>query len=149
MQLLDPMLRDFHFDRFSEIEQAKYIEEAKRIEEEQLHMASVISQEKEGEHQGPTDQVRMAVDHCELPVYPPVLGTPGHSVIYCPGPLDEGTFAEYIWRWSMEQGKDYLESYIEPTDCASWIKRLLDQKKVTPACMSWTTPRGDKVEDQS
>ena len=47
----------------------------------------------------------------------------------------------------MEKGKDYPEGYIDPTECASWIKRLLDQKKVTPACMSWTTPRGDKVED--
>ena len=47
----------------------------------------------------------------------------------------------------MEQGNNYLENYIEPTHCASWIKRLLDHKKVTIACMSWTTPRGDKVED--
>ena len=47
----------------------------------------------------------------------------------------------------MEQGKNYPESYIEPTHCASWIKRLLDQKKVTIACMSWRTLRGDKVED--
>ena len=47
----------------------------------------------------------------------------------------------------MEKGKDYPEGYIDPTECASWIKRLLDQKKVTPACMSRTTPRGDKVED--
>ena len=80
-------------------------------------------------------------------MYPPVFGTPGHSVIYRPGPLDEDTFKDYIWRWSMEQGKNYPESYIELTHCASWIKRLLDQKKVTLACMSWTTPRGDKVED--
>ena len=121
MKLLDPMLRDFHFDRLSEAEQAKYLEEARTIEEEQLQMASVMSQEERSGHQGPTDQVRMAVDHWELPVYPRVLGTLGHSVIYRPGPLDEGTFKEYIWRWSMEQGKDYHESYIEATDCASWI----------------------------
>ena len=86
MKLPDPMLRDFHFDRLSETEQAKYPEEARRIEEEQLHMASVMSQEERSGHQGPTDQVRMAVDHWELPVYPPVLGAPGHLAIYRPGP---------------------------------------------------------------
>ena len=95
MKLPDPMLRDFHFDRLSEAEPAKYLEEARRIEEEQLHMASVMSQEERSGHQGPTDQVRMAVDHWELPVYPPVLGAPGHLAIYRPGPLDEDTFKDY------------------------------------------------------
>ena len=48
MQVPDPMLRDFQFDRLSKVEQAKYLEEARRIEEEQIAMASVLSQ---GEHQ--------------------------------------------------------------------------------------------------
>ena len=47
----------------------------------------------------------------------------------------------------MGEGKNNLENHIEPNTFSKWIKRLLDQKKVTMECMNRRTPRGDRVED--
>ena len=42
MQILDPMLKDFNFDKLSEVEKVKYLEEARRIEEEQFLVATIL-----------------------------------------------------------------------------------------------------------
>ena len=47
----------------------------------------------------------------------------------------------------MGEGKNNLENHIEPNTPSNWIKRLLDQKKVTMECMNWRIPRGDRDED--
>ena len=158
-QAPDPTLMNF-LDQLSEVEQAKFIEEARRIEEEQILVATVFNrqvnsgagepQNRESEYQKglcPPDRLKSVDDYWEQQVYPPVLGAPGHNLIYRLGLLDEETFREFIWKWSMGEGKNNLENHIEPNTPSNWIKRLLDQKKVTMECMNWRTPRGDRVED--
>ena len=43
MQIADPTLKDFQFDKLSEDEKVKYLEEARRIEEEQFFVATIFS----------------------------------------------------------------------------------------------------------
>ena len=158
-QAPDPTLMNF-LDQLSEVEQAKFIEEARRIEEEQILVATVFNrqvnsgagepQNRESEYQKglcPPDRLKSVDDYWEQQVYPPVLGAPGHNLIYRLGRLDEETFREFIWKSSMGEGKNNLENHIELNTPSNWIKRLLDQKKVTMECMNWRTPRGDRVED--
>ena len=79
MKPLDPMLKNFQFDQLSAAEQAKYDEEASKIEEEQLQMGVAMSEEERSGRQSPT---RMAVDHwahlCSQSAGPKVFGATGH-----------------------------------------------------------------------
>ena len=85
------------------------MEEARRIEEEQVLVATALNQQVNsgaGEPQDrgseyqkglcPPDRLKSVDDYWEQPVYPPILGALGHNLIYRPGLLDEETFKEYV-----------------------------------------------------